>query len=290
MAGVRTPPLGLLLDVDGPVSSPETRTVAAELLDDLRALLTAGVPVVLNTGRAAEFVDAQVFRPLAEAGLPRGARLHAICEKGGTWTSAGPDGAGEVHTDPALRVPDAARELVAALVDESYGDAMFVDTTKRIMATVEARTDVPNEVYLERQRGFDAELIAGLTDRGLGLRYRGRERPDADGRTPWRIDPSVIATDVESSDSGKALGARRALGLLAEDGPIPRVWHTVGDSRGDYDMAGHLHDLGQEVTHVEVGPQPPLGGTPYRVVTVPGLVYEEAGAAHLKDLADRFAR
>ena len=282
-------PLGLLLDVDGPVSSPETRTVAADLLDDLRALLAAGVPVVLNTGRATDFVDEQVLRPLAAAGLPPGARLHAVCEKGGSWTSAGPEGAGEVHTDPALRVPDAARDLVSALVDDGYGDAMFVDRTKRIMATVEARTDVPSVTYLERQRAFDADLVAGLTARGLGLRYRDRELPDADGGTPWRIDPSVIATDVESSSSGKALGARRALRLLAADGPLPRVWHTVGDSRGDYAMAAHLHGLGHDVTHVEVGPLPPLEGTPYRVVTVPGLVYEAAGAAHLRFLAGTLA-
>ena len=51
------PPLGILLDVDGPVSSPVTRTVSAELLADVRALLAAGVPVVLNTGRATAFVD-----------------------------------------------------------------------------------------------------------------------------------------------------------------------------------------------------------------------------------------
>ena len=32
------PPFGLLLDVDGPVAGPVTRTVAAPLLDDLRDL------------------------------------------------------------------------------------------------------------------------------------------------------------------------------------------------------------------------------------------------------------
>ena len=284
------PPLGILLDVDGPVSSPETRTVAAVLLDDLRTLLAAGLPVVLNTGRATDFVDEHVLRPLAAAGLPPGVRLHAVCEKGGTWTSAGPDGAGEVHTDPVLRVPDAARDLVARLVADGYGDAMFVDTTKRVMATVEARTDVPNEVYRQRQQEFDAELLAGLTRAGLGVRLREECHPDADGRTPWRIDPSIIATDVESDDSGKALGARRALALLADDGPLPRTWHTVGDSRSDYAMADHLHELGYAVTHVDVGPLPPLEGTPYRVLTVPGLIHAAAGGAHLKFLAGTTVR
>jgi len=94
----------------------------------------------------------------------------------------------------------------------------------------------------------------------------------------------VIATDVESVDSGKALGARRALALLADDGPLPRSWHTVGDSRSDYAMADELHDRGYEVTHVDVGPVPPLPDRPYAVTTVPGLVYETAGAAHVRSL------
>jgi hypothetical protein len=284
---VSTPPLGLLLDVDGPVSSPVTRTVAAPLLDDVRALLGAGVPVVLNTGRAVDFVVEQVFGPLAAAGLPPAARLHAICEKGGVWTSAHGDGVGEVHTDPALRVPDVARDLVRRLVDDGYGDAMFVDETKVVMATVEARTDVPNKFYLERQQGFDAALLAGLRAAGLGVRWREERHPDPTGRTPWRIDPSVIASDVESDDSGKALGARRALALLAEDGTLPSVWHTVGDSRSDYAMAEQLHGLGYDVTHVDVGPQPPLADRRYAVTAVPGLAYEAAGEAHLRDLVVR---
>lgn len=283
------PALGILLDVDGPVSSPETRTLGRSLLDDVHALLAAGIPVVLNTGRATAFVDEHVLGPLVAAGLPPAARLHAVCEKAGTWTTAGPDGTGAVHADPALRVPDVCRELVAALVGDTYGDAMFVDATKVVMATVEARTDVPNAYYLDRQRKFDADLLAGMRAAGLGVRLRDERHPDADGRTPWRIDPSVIATDIESDDAGKALGARRALALLAGDGPLPRTWHTVGDSRSDYAMADQLHGLGYEVTHVDVGPQPPLPDRRYPVTDVPGLVYEAAGAAHLRRLAERHA-
>jgi len=281
---VSTPPLGLLLDVDGPVSSPVTRTVAAALLADVRALLDAGIPVVLNTGRSTDFVHDHVVAPLAAGGLPGAARLHAICEKGGTWTTAGRDGPGEVHADPALRVPDVARDLVRRLVDDGYGDAMFVDDTKVVMATVEARTDVPHDYYLDRQRGFDAALLARLTEARLGVRWRDARHPDPAGRAPWRIVPSVIATDVESDDSGKALGARRALALLAEDGALPCVWHTVGDSRSDYAMAEHLHGLGYDVTHVDVGPQPLLTDRSYTVTTVPGRVYEAAGEAFLRNL------
>jgi hypothetical protein len=283
------PPLGLLLDVDGPVASPLTRTVAEPLLADLRTLLAAGIPVVLNTGRSAAFAVEHVLAPLAAGGLPSGARLHAVCEKGGVWTSATEDGVGDVHVDDALTVPALCGELMTALVRTAYGDAMFVDVTKRTMATVEARTDVPPAFYAERQRPFDEELLAGLGAAGIGVRLRDRCLPDANGRTRWRIDPSVIATDVESVEAGKALGARRALALLDADGPLPRVWHTLGDSRGDYAMADQLHALGHEVTHVDVGTAPPLPARPYEVRTVPGLTYEQAGEAHLRAVATRLA-
>jgi hypothetical protein len=284
-----SPPLGLLLDVDGPLAGPATRRVSGPLLDDLRALLAAGVPAVLNTGRSSAFVADRVLGPLAAAGLPDRARLHAVCEKGGVWTTAGRGQELTVSVDPALTVPDACREVMAALVADSYGDAMFVDGTKRTMATVEARTDVPAAFFAERQRGFDDDLVAALAAAGLGVRLRDRAFPDADGAVRWRIDPSVIATDVESIEAGKALGARRALDLLAADGPLPRVWHTVGDSRTDYAMADVLHARGFDVTHVDVGPLPPETGRPYPVTTVPGLVDEQAGAAHLRTLATRLA-
>jgi hypothetical protein len=283
MVRVSAPPIGLLLDVDGPVASPVTRTVAPALLDDLRRLLAAGIPVVLNTGRSEQFVRDRILRPLTAAGLPDGARLHAVCEKGGVWTTAA---SAEVHVDPQLAVPEICATVVATLVADGYGVAMFVDDTKRTMATVEARTDVSAAFYTERQRAFDADLLAGLSAAGLGIRLRDERRPDADGRTPWRIDPSVIATDVESVRAGKALGARRALDLLRQDGPLPRAWHTVGDSRSDYAMADQLHGLGHAVTHVDVGPQPALD-RPYPVTTVPGATYDTAGEAHLRQLAAR---
>lgn len=281
------PPLGLLLDVDGPVASPVTRTVAAPLLDDLHALLAAGIPVVLNTGRSDAFVAGQVIAPLADRGLPAAARLHAVCEKGGVWASAEPAGLGPVQVDDALIVPPVCGEALRRLVDDGAGAAMFVDTTKRSMATVEARTDVPAGVYARAQQAFDADLLAALAAAGLGVVLRAAGVPDADGRTPWRIDPSVIATDVQSTAAGKDLGARRALALLSADGELPLAWETVGDSATDYAMADQLHALGHRVRHVDVRPTGPLPRRRYPVSTVEGLTDDAAGAAHLHELAER---
>ena len=50
------PVQGLLLDVDGPVASPVTRTVPAGIIADLLTLAAAGWPVVFNTGRSDAFI------------------------------------------------------------------------------------------------------------------------------------------------------------------------------------------------------------------------------------------
>ncbi len=81
-------PLGLLLDVDGPIASPITRTLAIpSIAADLVELAAAGVPVVFNTGRSDAFIREQVVGPLLAAGLPAGARVHAVCEMGASWFS-----------------------------------------------------------------------------------------------------------------------------------------------------------------------------------------------------------
>ncbi|WP_324277761.1 hypothetical protein [Blastococcus brunescens] len=80
-----------------------------------------------------------------------------------------------------MRVPGICRVLLDDLVRDTYADAMFVDGTKQVMATVEARTDVPNEHYRTRQRAFDADLLAGLRAAGLGVRLGAARFPDAQG-------------------------------------------------------------------------------------------------------------
>ena len=54
---MNSPALGLLLDVDGPIASPVTRTVAIDsIAHDLVALANAGNPVIFNTGRSDAFI------------------------------------------------------------------------------------------------------------------------------------------------------------------------------------------------------------------------------------------
>ncbi|HET6241642.1 MAG TPA: hypothetical protein VFD99_06610, partial [Arthrobacter sp.] len=75
-----TPPLALLLDVDGPVASPVTRDVQPGIVADMLALAAAGIPVVFNTGRSDAFIREQVMEPMIAAGIPAGTIFHAVCE------------------------------------------------------------------------------------------------------------------------------------------------------------------------------------------------------------------
>jgi hypothetical protein len=285
---VSAPRLGLLLDVDGPIASPVSRTIAIpSIIEDLVALAAEGIPVVFNTGRSDAFIREQVVGPLLAGGLAPGGRVHAVCEKGAVWCSIGPqyaDGMGDVTVAEDLALPRDYADEMRDLVRDEYADLVFFDETKRAMVSIEQRVEVPNATYLARQPDFDAKAMAALVRRGLGVRRLDDVRPDASGAVQWRIDPTIISTDVESDRSGKDMGAERSLELLAEDGELPLTWRTMGDSRSDYAMADWLHANGHDVAHVDVRPSDGVPATPYPVLTAPdGVIHDDAGARFLAD-------
>ncbi|MFJ3384914.1 MULTISPECIES: hypothetical protein [unclassified Curtobacterium] len=282
------PRLGLLLDVDGPIASPVSRTIAIQsIVEDLVALAAEGIPVVFNTGRSDAFIREQVVRPLLAGGLAPGGRVHAVCEKGAVWCSIGPqyeDGMSDIVIAEDLALPTDYADEMRELVRAEYADLVFFDETKHAMVSVEQRVEVPNATYLARQPEFDEQAMAALQRRGLGVRRLDDVRPAADGSVAWRIDPTIISTDVESDRSGKDMGAERSLELLAQDGELPLAWRTMGDSRSDYAMADWLHANGHDVAHVDVRPSDGVPVTPYPVLTAPdGVIHDEAGARYLAD-------
>ncbi len=285
---MNAPRLGLLLDVDGPIASPVSRTIAIpSIVEDLVALAAEGIPVVFNTGRSDAFIRQEVVGPLLAGGLAAGGRVHAVCEKGAVWCSIGPQyegGMGELTVAEDLALPRDYADEMRELVRDEYADLVFFDETKRAMVSIEQRVEVPNATYLARQPEFDERATAALQRRGLGVRRLDDVRPDVDGAVQWRIDPTIISTDVESDRSGKDMGAERSLELLAQDGELPLAWRTMGDSRSDYAMADWLHAQGHEVAHVDVRPSDGVPATPYPVLTAPdGVIHDDAGARFLSD-------
>ena len=277
-------PVGLLLDVDGPVASPVSRTVRPEIIDALIALAGAGWPVIFNTGRSDEFIREEVLKPMLAAGIPAGITFHAICEKGATWFSFTSDGATEVQVDETLALPQEFGDEVRRLVEETFADHMFFDETKRAMVSIEQRLDVGNEDYLDRQGPFDAAVLDIMQHFDMGVCRLAHHLPDSDDSVDYRVDPTIISTDIESVRVGKDLGAERALRLI--DGDIPHTWRTVGDSRTDYAMADYLHEHGYSVAHVDVRPADGVPEKPYPVLTEGELTNDDAGAAFLLRCAE----
>lgn len=282
------PPLALLLDVDGPLASPITRRVAPGIISSMIDLVRHGIPVVFNTGRSDAFIAEQLMAPMLQAGLPSGATVHAICEKGAVWFSFTDAGPGSIHVDRELAMPAAYGDAIRELVASSYAGHMFFDETKRAMVSVEQNIDVESASYLAQQARFDADALALLAAHNLGAVRLAHQAPDSAGRIDYRVDPSIISTDIESVRLGKDLGASRAVELLAAQGIVPQAWRTVGDSRTDYAMADWLHHQDHVVEHVDVRPADGVPEKPYPIRTAAHLelgadvTNDHAGAAFLQ--------
>ncbi len=284
------PLLGLLLDVDGPLASPLTRTITIpSIVPRLVRLANAGVPIAFNTGRSVAFVDHHIAGPLIGAGLDSSARAYGVCEKGALRFRITESGLSEVEIDSDVAVSSDIFREIAALVARSFESTMFFDREKKAMISVEQRVDVDSETFWREQRVFDAHAEVLLVDRGYGFCRLGVETPDASGNVQYRIDPTFISTDIESVALGKDRGASRALELIERDGPVPTVWRTVGDSRSDYAMADWLHERGFEVEHLDVRPAEGIPAKPYGVLVADDLIHDQAGALYLDRWANEFA-
>lgn len=278
------PPVALLLDVDGPIASPDTRTVRLEqVAADLAALANAGALVVFNTGRAAAFIRDVVVPAVRGAGLESGHRLWAICEKGAVWFGFDADSLDEPEVDRALAMDPALERWVEHRVAEEYADTMFFDREKLAMISVEQIVEVPRVLYHEAQVRFDDDVRRRVLETGGGVQREAEIDLGEAGRVTVRIDPTIISTDIEHPALGKDLGAERAILLAREHGlTIPRVWRTMGDSRSDYAMADWLHANGYSVAHVDVRPADGVPSTPYPVLTAADdLIHDDAAAIFL---------
>jgi len=202
-------------------------------------------------------------------------------EKGASWAPITSAGMGEVTVEESVALPASIVDAVRSLVADGFSDTMFFDETKRAMISVEQRTDVTAETYQHAQSWFNDAAFALIAAAGLGVKLGTRSAPDAAGNVPFRLDPTIISTDIESVLLDKDRGAARALDYFARLGTLPTLWRSIGDSRSDYLMADHLHGAGYDVAHVDVRPADGILERPYRVIVEGDAIHDEAGAAFL---------
>ncbi|WP_285725741.1 hypothetical protein [Psychromicrobium xiongbiense] len=292
------PPLALLLDVDGPIASPVTRSVQDGVIAELLWLATRGAPVLFNTGRSAAFITEQVVTPMLEAGIPEGLEFLAICEKGATWFTFGAAGSSPVQVDERFVPPASYAAAIRELVERKYAAWMFFDETKQAMVSVEQNLGTPSEVYLAQQPLFDADALALMPAHGMDGHIRSAAPEQSSGikdpqASHFLIDPTIISTDIEHARLGKDLGAWRALSWLQERGLEPEQWRTVGDSGTDYAMADWLESQGHAVAHVDVRPAEELPEKPYQILTSvhvglgSDVINDESGLAFLRAWHER---
>lgn len=293
MSNSPVPPVGLLFDVDGPIASPITRTIAIpSILGDLVSLTAAGVPIAFITGRSDVFIRDTVVTPLLEAGLADaldkpGARMFGVYEKGATWSAISSSGLGTTEVDGTVAPPTEFVDAIRALVNDRYADTVFFDETKLGMISVEQRTDVSADHYAATRHDFDREAYGIAVSLGIGMVHGDEVSPDPDGNVPFRLDQTIISTDIESVLLDKNRGTRRALDDFRARGPLPALWRSIGDSRSDYSMADELHEQGFDVAHVDVRPADGIPDKPYRVIVEGDLIHDEAGAAFLRYWANK---
>jgi hydroxymethylpyrimidine pyrophosphatase-like HAD family hydrolase len=231
-----------LFDVDGVLTNPLEKTVPPEVLEHLGEKLRAGVPIALNTGRSTAWVKERVVGPLRES--VRDERLLSnlvlVGEKGGTWTHFDEQGNMLDGKVKSISVPEELYERTKAVVESNYSDIMHVDETKQTMISIEIND---GNTDLEGFKAAQAELVMQL---GEILKATGQSNA-------YNVDPTTIATDIESPYVGKALGAERCLQWLDDKGDKARRYVTFGDSPSDMGMADELSRRGKDVKFVFVG-------------------------------------
>ena len=240
--------IAYLFDIDGVLTDPvEKRVTEPELFNALHTLLQQGDFVCFNTGRSITWIIERVINPFFDHVEQKELLkdVIAIAEKGGTWLTFDGEGAGTKEKDEALMVSSALREHVKHLVEKEYSDAMFFDTTKETMISVEMDDGFDLATFHIRQQKFVKEVEKILAQTKFLKKYK--------------IDPSTISTDIEEKHVGKALGAKRFLTFLKARYLTAQQFFCFGDSNTDFEMADYLAVKGNEVTFVYTGDKEKLG-------------------------------
>ena len=214
------------------------------MFDEIIARLQEGEPVCFNTGRSDSWVMDRVVSTMLNNIEDKDVlqNLIIVGEKGGTWTTFTQEGEPVHSAVETISVPDEVKDRVRALIEEKYADVMFFDESKETMISVEMVDGYDLAAFTERQKEFVADMRTLLAETGTDSIYR--------------IDPTTIATDVESPNVGKALGSDRFIEFLRSRGIKVDSFETFGDSSSDVAMADELAWRGQNVEFVYVGNKP----------------------------------
>jgi hydroxymethylpyrimidine pyrophosphatase-like HAD family hydrolase len=226
-----------VFDLDGVITDPKNSQVNREVTGAMRQLLAEKTYLAVNTGRSFEWVEQNLIERLGPTGNDGiFARFIAVCEKGGEAIVRQDNRWSVSPSEFAL--PHDMYEATKTIFDQNSEQlkSMFWDDTKRTMATIEKVPTARLDTFHVEQGLLVRKLSAALATHGV------------------RVDPTTIATDVESPAAGKHAGAQLIYEWVQSLGDVTdRSFISFGDSISDYEMARYFAAQNARSTFVYVG-------------------------------------
>lgn len=226
-----------VFDLDGVITNPSDSQVDEVTVHHIYDLLQSKTFIAVNTGRSYQWVKHNLLQVLEKMGARQHFdHLFIACEKGGEavhWVSNA-----FLPQPSQFALPTEAYTESRRIFDENKNEltTMFWDATKHTMATIEKTPSADFEAFKNEQHQLVERLHYRLKAWGV------------------KIDPTTIATDIESPQAGKHAGAELIYEWIAEHTDVSKVrFISIGDSRSDYEMARHFSLKGAPSTFVFVG-------------------------------------
>jgi len=266
-----------MFDADGVLfDAHDPKVKLPQITDFIIGRLIKGEPVTINSGRGVNFALEKLLSSLKERGITSELLDHMLfVGQKGAEVGEFIDGEPVIEIDEEMKVPYSLRERVFDLIRNQFADSMFVGEIKPTMLSpqrrgIEQGREVPHEEFHKDQERLVPILRELLESYHL--------------EDTFKIDATNIATDIESKQAGKDLGARKTMDWMREKKLFPQRFHAFGDSTSDRRMADEIHKQGYSVEFVWVGKKGGINPDDLEYpVIIPQGKHDEATANYLRD-------
>jgi hydroxymethylpyrimidine pyrophosphatase-like HAD family hydrolase len=257
-----------VFDIDGVLTDLETREVSQELLLVISKINTLKEPVAFVTGRSFTWVKERILGQLAKYSNIDLSLIFCSCEKGGVRVFF-EDSQTRIEINEKLVVPKKIQESLKILLEEEFSKVMFYDP-KLTMATTEAREDVANVEFRKQQKILDRKLQNIVNKYNLSKSLK--------------LDSASIATDIESVNVSKKIGAADFLQWLTGKSTNPDHFYTFGDREADIEVPVFLYLQGHRVTCVFTGGETELKKHDYPFeLIITSRLYDQGAVNFFRD-------
>lgn len=231
-----------VFDIDGVLTNPITKKVDDQALFAQLNQLAKTMPILLNTGRSAQWV---VDKIIPHLNLEHShANFFVACEMGAVSLSLDGRGQPNIIINPEVssqKIPPQLYDSITDMVAQNYDSSMFVDTTKQVIMTVEMQDNYPLEKYeIDKEELKNSiEIILKHYHPSLHI------RPSS----------STIAIDIKPIQLTKGYGAKVIHAWLDQQKIDLTNTEIIcfGDSLSDIEMADYFAESKIKTKFVYVG-------------------------------------